>query len=213
MGRIKKFVKTSLVGGILVLLPIVILVLLFNWAFNIVTNMIQPLTDLIIKNNGMPEVLGDMLAIMVIFLVCFVIGSIVSTGVGVLMHTHFDKYLARIAPGYRLIKEIVGQFFGDKASSPFANGEVARASIFGKGCGTTVTAIVTSRHADGFYTVFVPTGPNPTSGNMFHLPPEQVEVCPDIKVEDMMRTIIACGAGSGALFDSRIKDVSIGDQV
>jgi len=205
MDRVKGFIKTSFVGGILVLLPIVILMFLFNWAFQVVTNLIQPLTHLIIKNNGMPEILGDMLAIAVIFVVCFIVGSIVSTGFGVLMHSHFDKYLVRIAPGYRLIKEIVGQFFGDKSSSPFSNGEVARASIFGMDCGTTVTAIVTSRHADGSYTVFVPTGPNPTSGNMFHLPQEQVEICPDIKVEDMMRTIIACGAGSGELFRHSLK--------
>ncbi len=200
MDRIKRFIKTSFVGGILVLLPIVILVFLFSWAFEVVTNLIQPLTDLIIKTNGMPEILGDMLAISVIFIVCFVVGSIVSTGFGVLMHSYFDKYLVRIAPGYRLIKEIVGQFFGDKSSSPFANGEVARARIFGSSCSTTVTAIVTSRHEDGAYTVFVPTGPNPTSGNMFHLPQEMIEICPGIKVEDMMKTIIACGAGSGDLF-------------
>ena len=30
----------------------------------------------------------------------------------------------------------------------------------------------------------------------------QVELRPEIKVEDMMRTIIACGAGSGDLFES-----------
>lgn len=200
MDRLKGFVKTSFIGGVLVLLPVVILLFLFNWAFKLVTNMIQPLTNLIVKSNGMPEILGDLLAISIILLICFVVGSIVSTGMGVLLHSHFDKYLVRIAPGYRLIKEIVGQFFGDKSSSPFANGEVARAKIFGENCDTSVTAIITSRHDDGWYTVFVPTGPNPTSGNMFHLPPSQVEIYPDAKVEDMMRTIIACGAGSGKLF-------------
>ncbi|WP_240554901.1 hypothetical protein [Oceanicoccus sagamiensis] len=65
---------------------------------------------------------------------------------------------------------------------------------------TEATVIVTSTHDNGWYTVFVPTGPNPTSGMIYHLPPEQVELLPNIKVDEALRTIIACGAGSDELF-------------
>ena len=68
---------------------------------------------------------------------------------------------------YKLIKEIVLQFFGDSSSSPFSSGEVAIVQLFGATCPTTVTAIVTSKHDDGTITIFMPTGPNPTSGNIF----------------------------------------------
>lgn len=211
MNRLKRFVKTSFIGGILVLLPVVILLAALNWVFHFVTGLIQPLTTLVIKSNGlpgsmpgpMPEVLGDVLVVFLIALTCFLVGSLVSTSIGRWMHGRFDKYLVQAAPGYKLIKEIVSQFFGDKANSPFANGEVARVKIFGAASETTVTAIVTSRHEDGSYTVFVPTGPNPTSGNMYHLSPEQVKLYPELKIEDLMRTIIACGAGSGELFQSK----------
>ncbi|MBV1879841.1 MAG: DUF502 domain-containing protein [Pseudomonadales bacterium] len=200
MQRIRHFVKTSAIGGVLVLLPVVILFAAFKWVFYFVTNQIQPFTDLMIRNNGMPEWLGDFCVLVIISVLCFVIGGLVSTSAGRWIHTHFDKYLIRLAPGYKLIKEIVNQFFGDKANSPFANGEVAKAKIFGGASQTTVTAIVTARHGDGSFTVFVPTGPNPTSGNMYHLPALQVQLFPQVKVEDAMRTIIACGAGSGELF-------------
>jgi len=46
----------------------------------------------------------------------------------------------------------------------------------------------------------VPTGPNPTSGMIYHLPAEQVEILPNIKVDSAMRTVISCGAGSDELF-------------
>lgn len=208
MNRLKQFVKTSFIGGILVLLPLAILLTGLNWVFHLVTGLIQPLTDMVIESKGllgplfgsMPEIVGDLLVVFLISLVCFIVGSLVSTSVGRWMHGRFDKYLVRAAPGYRLIKEIVGQFIGDKANSPFANGEIARVKIFGVDSDTTVTAIVTSKHKDGCYTVFVPTGPNPTSGNMYHLPPSQVKLYPEVKVEDVIRTIIACGAGSGELF-------------
>jgi uncharacterized membrane protein len=72
--------------------------------------------------------------------------------------------------------------------------------LFGADVTTETTAIITSRHDNDWYTVFVPTGPNPTSGLIYHLPPNQVELLEGIKVEQALKTIIACGAGSGELF-------------
>ncbi|MCO7225163.1 DUF502 domain-containing protein [Pleionea sp. CnH1-48] len=200
MEKLRNFTRKSLLGGILVLLPLVILGFVLRWAFYFVTDLIQPLTDYLLTQYSVPEVIADMLVISVIVVFCFLVGTIISTSVGRWVHSHFDHYLTRLAPGYRIIKEIVGQFFGDSDSSPFARGEVARVKLFGLECNTTVTVIVTSRHEDGTYTVFMPTGPNPTSGNIYHVPPEQVELYPDASVERMMKSIIACGAGSDELF-------------
>ena len=57
---------------------------------------------------------------------------------------------------------------------------------------------MTDRHEDGSFTVFVPTGPNPTSGNIFHMPASYVSLV-DHPVESTMRSIISCGAGSAEL--------------
>ena len=200
MGKLKAFVGKALLGGVLVLLPVTILLGAFNWVFKFVTDMIQPLTDAVVKSNGMPEVVGDGIVVLLIAIVCFVVGTLVTTGAGKWLHAFIDDNLARFAPGYKLTKGIVGQFLGDKSTSPFTNGEVAKAKIFGIDSDTTVTALVTCKHEDGSYTVFVPTGPNPTSGNMYHLPEDQVELFPEASVESMMKTIIACGAGSDDMF-------------
>jgi len=201
---IKLLIRKTLFGGVVVLLPLVILGLILKWAFFFITDLIQPLTDYVIKHFFFPELAADVIVVITIFAICFSVGSIVSTSIGKWLHGHFDQYLVKLAPGYKLIKEIVMQFFGDSESSPFSSGEVARVQLFGEQCPTTVTAIVTSKHADGSYTVFMPTGPNPTSGNIYHVPEKFVELCPDINVESMMKSIIACGAGSGELFDKKL---------
>ena len=198
--KLKMFLRKSLFGGIVVLLPLVILSLILKWAFFFVTDMIQPLTNYVTSNYGFPELGADVIVVMVIFLTCFSVGTLVSTGLGKWLHHHFDQYLFKLAPGYKIIKEIVSQFFGDSESSPFSSGEVARVQLFGEQCPTTVTAIVTSKHEDGTITIFMPTGPNPTSGNIYHVPESLVEFCPDISVENMMKSIIACGSGGGKLF-------------
>jgi uncharacterized membrane protein len=50
----------------------------------------------------------------------------------------------------------------------------------------------------GMYSVFVPTGPNPTNGFIFLMEKEQVTFL-DIKSEEAMRMIIGVGTGSEKL--------------
>ncbi len=198
----EEFIKKSALGGLVIVLPIALLVMGIRWLFQLVTDLIQPFTDLVITVLEFPEIIGDIIVLVSIVILCFSVGWLVTTTAGSWVHRHFDNRLARYAPGYKMIKEIVGQFFGDASKSPFANGEVALVKLFGIDNPTEVTVIVTSKHENGSYTVFMPTGPNPTSGNIYHVKPSQVTLCPEVKIEDAMRTIIACGAGSGDLFSN-----------
>jgi uncharacterized membrane protein len=199
----KNFLRKTLIGGLVVVLPVSLLFLFLRWLYNLVTDLIQPFSVRLLQHSAVPEFAADILVFAIILAVCFVIGLIVSTEFGLLLHRLADKYLAKIAPGYNFIREVVLQVFGDKENSPFANGEVVRAQVFGADIPTTVTGIITSRHPDGNVTIFVPTGPNPTSGQIFHLPESLVVILP-VKVDEMMRTVIGCGAGSGKLFTQKV---------
>lgn len=200
MTKTKAFIKRSLLGGFLIILPIAVLVFFFQWIFELVTNLLAPLSEVLIHSYGLPALAADLLAVSLIVLLCFVVGTLVSTGFGKWAHERFDRYLDKLAPGYRMIKEVINQFFGDNADSPFKSGQVARVKLFGQDIATSVTALVTSQHSDGSYTIFIPTGPNPTSGMIYHVAADLVELMPHIKVDSAMRTIISCGAGSGELF-------------
>jgi uncharacterized membrane protein len=200
MKRINNFLRQSFIGGILVILPVTVLFIAFRWVFRAVGEFIQPLANPILQRTATPELIVDLIIILLLILTCFLIGTIASTSAGKWLHARFDQTLARLAPGYNLIRDIIHQILGNKSDSPFHKGEVARARIFGPDIATEVTAIVTSRHDNGWFTLFIPTGPNPTSGMIYHLPPEQVELLPYVKVDEALRTIIACGAGSGKLF-------------
>jgi len=199
------FLKTTLFGGLVVILPIAILTVFFKWLFKLVTDAIQPLTDYVSKVMlyPIPEVVADGIAVILIILSCFIIGLFVKTQLGNWIHNVFDGLLQRVAPGYRMIKEVVVQIFGNSDNSPFSNGVVARVKIFGVDCPTEVTALVTDHDEENdLYTIFMPTGPNPTSGNIYHVPDELVTLYPEVKIDSAMRTVIACGAGSSDLFKS-----------
>ncbi len=195
MDRIKAFFKTSLLGGTVVILPVVILIFVFNWVFDFVTNRIQPLTNMVIKQYEIPEISADIFVILIILMVCFAVGVFVTTKLGGFIYRSIENRILKAAPGYSMIKETIVHILGE-TESPFST--VALARIFGND--TLVSSFITDRHADGSYTVFVPTGPNPTSGNIFHLKGEYVHPV-NVPVEEVMRSIISCGAGSKRLID------------
>ena len=132
-------------------------------------------------------------------LVCFIIGFIIRTRGGRYIFLLLENSILKKAPGYNLIKETVLQLLSQE-KAPFSG--VALAQIFGNE--TLVTSFITDEHSDGSYTLFVPTGPNPTSGNIYHLKKEYVQVV-DVPVEDAMRSIISCGAGSAKMMEKSKK--------
>lgn len=195
MKRISAFFKTSLLGGTVVILPVAILAFVFVWVFNLITNIIQPLTNVVLVRSQVPEISADILVIVIIIMACFIIGVFVKTRLGELVLGILENRILKIAPGYSMIKETVAQLLGRK-ESPFS--KVALARIFQND--TLVSAFITDNHPDGSYTIFVPTGPNPTSGNIYHLKGEYVHPV-KVSVEYTMRSIISCGAGSTKLIE------------
>jgi len=193
MSRLNSFTKTSLLGGLAVILPVAIFLFIFKWLLNWTTSIIQPLTNLVMAKSHLQEIAADLLVLAVIILTCFFVGMIVKTKVGRFIHENLENHILKAFPGYSLIKDTVMQFV-DQDKSPFSS--VALVNIFENN--TLMTGFVTDSHADGSYTVFVPTGPNPTSGNIYHLKHEFVRVI-DAPVEEAMRSIISCGAGSTGL--------------
>ncbi|TVQ14887.1 MAG: DUF502 domain-containing protein [Balneolaceae bacterium] len=186
---------TTLMGGFLVVLPTVILFLVFKWIFLFILELISPVTMLMMQTGPMNEWVAGVMAIVLILIVCFIIGVIIKTRWGLTTHHTFEDNVMRYAPGYNLIKETVNIFLGRK-TQPFS--KVALVRIFATP--TLMTALVTDEHPDGSFTVFVPTAPNPTSGNIYHLRPENVFLV-DIPVEDAIRSILGCGAGSTKMLE------------
>ena len=196
MKRIKEFFKTTLIGGFIVILPVALLFAVFRGIFNFITKLIKPFTDLLVEHSDLMRFIADLVVLIIIFSVCFIIGYIVKTSLGKWMYNAIEKNLLKKFPGYKLIKETVLQLLGNK-NSPFSS--VALVNIFENE--TRVTAFITEEHADGSFTVFVPTGPNPTSGNIYHVKKQYVTKT-DADVEDAMKSIISCGAGSSKIIKS-----------
>ncbi len=194
--KLRNFVKTSLLGGLSVIFPGALLLIVFNWLFQWVVSLIEPLTRIIAAKSNLQEILVNLFVISAIVAACFFIGIVVKTQAGSFLHAKAEGLLGRFIPGYRLTTQTFQQLFGERSSTYSA---VALVKPFGNE--TMMTAFITDEHPDGYYSVFVPTGPNPTSGNIFHLPASCVSRL-DLPVEEVMKSVIGCGAGSKIILKS-----------
>jgi len=194
--KMRGFFKTTFIGGLVALLPISMVIILFRWIINLIEKYLGPVVDYIADTDSRLYTFGlYVIALVAVFLIFFTIGLIIRTEWGRFLNKHLEqKYLVKI-PGYKIARETVSQFFG-KNKSFFK--EVVIVDLFNSG--TLMTGFITDDQGD-VITVFVPTGPNPTSGNIYHVPKDKV-LKTNAQVDTGMKSIISCGAGSTGIFES-----------
>lgn len=201
MKRLKRFLRTTVLGGVIVILPVVVTFIFLRWLSRLITGLIEPLTRILMEQSQLQKYIADSLVIVVIILLCFLVGLVVKTRFGRFIHRTLEKRILTIAPGYSLFKETIKQLLG-RDRAPFSS--VALVQVFGPSSNTMMTGFVTDEHPDGFYTVFVPAALTPTSGLIYHVEKQYVHFV-DASVEDTMRTIISCGMGAQKLLEDYLK--------
>ncbi|GAG75083.1 unnamed protein product [marine sediment metagenome] len=164
--------------------------------FNFVIQIIQPLTQLVAARSNFQELAAGAIVLGIILSSCFLVGAIVKTKLGKFFRGHFENVLSKFIPGYGMIKSTVTQIF-DRKKYPFSS--VALVQAFEND--TLMTGFVIDKHPDDMYTVFVPCGPNPTTGYIFHLKQQYVHPV-TVPVENALRSVISCGVDSKPLLDA-----------
>lgn len=174
-------------------MPLLILLLFLSWAFKLLFSLIQPIVVFLAPRAPDQTLSIKLLALFLVVLGVTIIGAFIKKPRWRDQFTLLENRIFKVLPGYTMVKETLLQILGTKRA-PFS--QVALVNVYGNQ--TRQTAFITEEHENGSYTVFVPTGPNPTSGNIFHLEKEQVELL-DVPYETAMKTIVACGIDSGAI--------------
>lgn len=192
--RLRRFFFTTVIGGVVVILPITIFVALVRFVFIFTTRLLAPISNLLDFPTDLKKWLLDLIAFGIVIALFFLIGLIVRTEFGKRFFSSIEKNWLSQLPLYDTVRDTVRQFTGQK-KMPFS--QVVLVDVFGTP--TRMTGFVTEELGEGYYTVFVPTGPNPTNGFIFHVRAEQLEFV-DVRPEEAMRTIIGVGTGSDILF-------------
>jgi len=188
----------TLTRGFIVLLPLVLIIAIFIILFNFIFDFIAPIGRLV--TPGEPHWIVHVITSLILFLIILLLGKAIEIRRGKKILQKVENNVLRKIPLYSTISDIVYQFSGIR-EMPFS--KVVLIDPFRTG--SFLTGFVAEEKFEDIVTVFVPTAPNPTNGNIFHVPREDVKFI-DISPQQAMQTIIGMGTGTSTLFERRKND-------
>jgi uncharacterized membrane protein len=163
MRTLAEFTKTTLIGGVLIILPIYVAVLLLAKAVKGLLELLSPVAGSLPAGVEFRQAA----AVVVLIAVCFVVGLVVRTGPGLRAKNAFEQSVLEKLPGYTffrgLAKRLTGQDEEHKLEPALVEIEDA-----------LVPALIIEVLEDGAYTVLVPSAPTPMAGSIYILPPDRV---------------------------------------
>jgi uncharacterized membrane protein len=193
MKTLSHFIKTTLVGGLLVLFPLFCCLYLGVRIAAALTNFTKPLLGFLPQNRFIGVAIADAASVLILLLVCFATGLIARTAFGSSVGLRTSEFLNRI-PGYRMLDRIARIIFDheDQRGSPVVlrNGDTKQIGF-----------LVEENSAEEL-TVFFPNAPTPFSGNIAILRADDVERL-DVPRSEVLRMIASFGAGTRELLVDR----------
>ena len=185
MRTFAEFAKTTLIGGLLIILPLYLSVLLLIKAAMGLLALINPITAQIPASVHFRQIV----AILLIAAVCFIAGLVVRTGPGMQAKNAFERAVLRKLPGYTLLRGLAGRITGRADEPAFAPALVEIEDAL-------VPALIVEELDDGSYTVLVPSVPTPMAGSIYILPRERVHPV-DVPFTKALSVFSKWGTGAG----------------
>jgi len=194
------FIRRTFLAGLLILLPLFITYVLIAFLFDIFTGVGAPLVTGLFRllgANGLASPLLPFVNLLLSLAVIFLLGVVGTNILGRRVLTGFESLLLRlplVRTIYSSAKQVVETFQGPGRSfQRVVLIEYPRKSAW------TLGLVATERHdslglfpSENVLTVFIPTTPNPTSGYLVIVSPEDVKDI-DFTVEEAFKFIMSGG--------------------
>lgn len=187
MRAIAEFAKTTLIGGVLIVIPIYLSALLVLKGLSGAVALVSPITHWLPATMHFPT----LIAIALIVAVCFVSGIVLRTGPGLQAKNALERAVLEKIPGYTLIRGLAGRIAGHEDEQAFS---VVLVEIEDG----LVPAFLVEDCGDGQCVVFVPSVPTPAAGAIYILAKDRVHAI-DVPFTQAVKVISQWGAGASEL--------------
>ena len=193
----RKFILTTVLGGVLFLIPFVLVVVLLGKGFMIMRTMAEKL-DLFLPWDsiaGLPIV--DVVAVLFLISCCFIGGLVARSSWGRDLRNRIDDLLLQLVPGYAWIKGMTGSVSNEEAAAGFKPVWVRLDDQYQVG-------FAVERCEGGLVAVFLPGAPDPRTGTLSYVESNRLEDL-DSSFNEVSKNFRRLGLGSAAkISQSRI---------
>ena len=190
MSSLKEFLKTTIVGGVLFLAPVILLALILRHAMGFAEKFAKPIAAHFPQHQIAGVAIATIIAALLLLVLSFCAGIVARTRAGKTITHWLEETLLGNMPQYRMVKSLAAgltQVEGVQDMRP------ALVSIEGG----WQLGYQLEELKDGWVAVFLPQSPTPMSGNVMYLPAARVRLL-EIPIPEAMMLVKRMGVGSAA---------------
>ena len=192
MKGVLEFLKTTALGGLFVLLPLLLLYLVLSDALDLVVAMATPIADIFPADTFAHEKYPVIIAVTLVLCASFVLGLAMRAERGRRLGRWLERNTLRRLPMYGALKGLIARFAETEESGAF------RPALLATGEGQRDLAYVIEDHGDGQMTVMLPWAPTPLAGSVRIVDRAHVEFM-DASFGDLTRVLSEWGIGTSEL--------------
>lgn len=185
MKGLKDFVTTTIFGGLVFLVPVVLIMLVLRHALKFADKFAQPIAALFPERTGV----AALIAVVLLVLVAFIAGLIGRTSAGRRVTQWFEESILGGLPQYQMAKTMAEGFAHLESDATQMQPVLV---LIDEGW---QIAYRIEELENGWVAVFVPQSPTPMSGNVMYVEHSRVRPLP-IAMKDALVVVKRLGIGS-----------------
>jgi uncharacterized membrane protein len=156
MQRAISFLKTTLLGGVIVVLPAWLAVLLVLKVLGHLEIFVKPVSSHLPHNIAHPRVI----AILLLVALCFLVGAAIQTAIGQKAEHAAERAVLEKIPGYTTLRSLASRLSDHAETASFQPALVEMEEAL-------VPAFIVEQHSGNRCTVFIPSVPTPMAGSVY----------------------------------------------
>lgn len=163
-----KFLKTTLIGGVLFLIPVTVIVLIVAKVAGVMIVIAEPMAGFIPIDNIGGVALANIIAVLIVLLLCFFAGLLARTDAAQSFAEKIEETVLQKIPGYTVLKGIKDTL------SPEHTADLK--PVFVNLGSTSRIGVEVERMTDGRVVVYLPNSPNVWAGTTRVVADSQVQI-------------------------------------
>ena len=196
MKNMRLLIRTTLIGGVLFLIPLVFVVAIFGKAVQIMTSIAVPLGKLIPIDSVAGVAVVPILTTLIMLFACLTAGLIARSPAGQKVYKKLDTVLLQVIPGYAWVKGVTGGIRDEDAEDVLKPVLVSFDDQFQLG-------YEVDRKTDGLVAVYLPGAPDPRSGTVSYVTNDRVKAV-DVSFTAISKICKNLGRGSATILSNQI---------
>ena len=188
MKSIKEFFKATVIGGLMFLVPVVLVLVVLGKALQFAGKVAQPIARTLPVSHMGGVAVATLIAVAILLLIALLAGLAARTGPGRRVTHWFEESILGGMPQYRMVKSLA------EGLTQLENGTGMRPVLM-RGDEGWMLGYQMEELPNGWRVIFLPASPTPMSGNVIYAEAARVQTL-DLSMSEAMQLVKRLGIGS-----------------